>query len=107
MKAPSNQDQYPAREKGCKLEYLSKAPTDRKYEILGECTVKAMNGLVRSSHEAAFKRVEDCACKNGGNAIILIEGYRDGFYSDRYGSSLDEYTQTDETVTAVIIFIEE
>ncbi|MBW3545418.1 MAG: hypothetical protein KY428_07460 [Bacteroidetes bacterium] len=106
MKASYNQDQYPAREKGCKLEYLSKAPTDRKYEILGDCTGKGMNGLGRTNYEAAFKRVEDCACKNGGNAIILTDGYSEGFHS-RGDFGIPEYNQTNVAVRAVIIFIEE
>lgn len=99
---PSGNGPYQAREKECELIYLSKAPENgSKYVVLGYCNGRGIKGIIRSEYEAAHKRVENCACKNGGNAIILNTSYSEGTY-DQYG----RYTQFNVVVSATVIYIE-
>ncbi|WP_040398170.1 hypothetical protein [Cesiribacter andamanensis] len=82
---------------------MTKAPEDgKRYVVLGECTGKGMKGIVNNEFEAAHKQVEACACKHGGNAIILTNSYVQGG-RDQYGN----YLQYNGAVKALVIYIQE
>ena len=102
----SNLESHPSREGNCDLVFLTKLPEDSdSYIILGECRGKGMKGIVKNEFESAHKNVERCACKNGGNAILLTSGYTQGSYSyNKYGGG---YTQQNAVVVVKVLYIKE
>jgi hypothetical protein len=97
----ANDTAYPPREKACELRYLTKLPdSDTNYTVLGECVGKGMKGIITSEYQVAHKRIEECACKNGANAIVIDKSFTKGG-TDQYG----RYTQYYAVVNATAIYI--
>ncbi|QHT65825.1 hypothetical protein GXP67_03660 [Rhodocytophaga rosea] len=55
------------------IKIIHQFPTDRKFVIIGKCYGTSYKGAVTKldGSYSAFKRLRNCACSNGGNAIVI------------------------------------
>ena len=66
-------DPPPARSPGpCTAVVLQHDPTDRKFIEIGFCTTSVPGGgVITDNTPDAIRELQECACKNGGNAIVF------------------------------------
>ena len=90
---------FPSKGKGCPLEILNEVPQDRKYKQIGVCR-SSNNDYIEGNINKAFEAVTNCACENGGNAIVY-KTENDKFNYDIIGQITSAHT------SAIVLFIEE
>src|SRR5262245_5392044 len=66
-------DSPPPRPPGpCSAVVLQHPPTDRRYVEIGFCTTAVPGGgVITDNTPKAIRELQECACQNGGNAILF------------------------------------
>ncbi len=72
---------YPSLNAKCESKLFLIPPENVDYEVLDLCKVKA------SSERVAFKKLDKCACRHGGNGLILQKS-KTVIYQDDNGVNL-------------------
>jgi hypothetical protein len=62
--------------KGCSVAVLSEIPEDHAFDEVGTCTVAGPAGTPLTDRD--IEKLRQCACKGGGNAILLPQGRASG-----------------------------
>ena len=84
----------------CSATVLQDFPADRQYVELGLCTTSMPGGgLIADKTPKAVQELQECACKNGGNAIVLL-GSGDSGYQTTFG-----YSQQTVKASAKVLFV--
>ena len=84
----------------CPVTVLESMPTDRPYEELGFCNASAPGGGVISDKTPdAIAELKRCACRNGGNSIVLKAADERGMHS-AFG-----YSQQKVMARATVLFV--
>jgi hypothetical protein len=74
----------PPRQPGepCQAVVLQRPPSDRQFIELDFCTTSMPGGgVITDKTPAAIKELQDCACQNGGNAIVYFGDSESGIHS--------------------------
>jgi hypothetical protein len=77
-------DTAPPRQPGerCQAVVLQRPPSDRQFIELGFCSTSMPGGgIVTDKTPEAIKELQDCACKNGGNAIVYFGDSESGYHT--------------------------
>ncbi len=76
-------DSPPPRQPGpCSAVVLEHPPTDRKYVEIGFCTTSVPGGgVITDNTPNAIRELQECACQNGGNAIVFHGEGESGIHS--------------------------
>jgi hypothetical protein len=70
----ANSNLRPARPPDCEIQILSQAPTAGTFEELGICDVAVPGGgLVADFSHKATRKLRECACAAGGNAVVPLD----------------------------------
>ncbi len=95
----------------CEVKVYTNPPIGRTYKVLGQC--EASSGATLSNADGsynAFKKLQKCACKNGGNAVIIEGKEEKKVIAQNYlpnGTSYQINTgRTSATITATVVYME-
>jgi hypothetical protein len=73
---------YQKRDFNCELKFFTQFPDDSyTYDLIGTCIGKGRNGIIKSDYDNAHQVMEECACSNGANAIVLVNSREKGYYA--------------------------
>ena len=71
--------QHPPPQSPCQVAVLQHAPTGGNFTELGQCSVSVPGGnILFDNSPAAVRKLQRCACENGGNAIIVPDYLQTG-----------------------------
>jgi hypothetical protein len=74
LEAPSPPPQSP-----CQVAVLQHVPRDDTFTELGQCSVSIYGGgILFDNSSTAIKKLQECACEHGGNAIVLLDNFQAG-----------------------------
>lgn len=84
----------------CTAVVLQRPPSDRDYIELGFCTTSVPGGgIITDNTPKAIRALQQCACSNGGNAIILHGDSESGYHTG-FG-----YSQQRVKARATVLFV--
>ncbi len=92
--------------KDCELKILMALPPDKNnFEKIGVCRGRGAN-MIDDGSEQALKRISKCACRHGGNAVVISEKTT-GFTGQDYFTGLWSTTNTGKFYTGIVIRLKE
>ena len=84
----------------CQAVVLQNPPSDRKFVELGFCITSVPGGgIITDNTPKAIAELQECACKNGGNAMVFLGDSESGFHSG-FG-----YSQQRVKARAIVLFV--
>jgi len=71
--------QPPPPQSFCQVTVLQHPPSGGNYSELGQCSVSIYGGgILFDNSSTAIKKLQECACEHGGNAIVLLDNFQAG-----------------------------
>jgi len=84
----------------CQAVILQNPPTDRKFVELGFCITSVPGGgIITDNTSKAIAELQECTCKNGGNALVFLGDSESGFHSGL------GYSQQRVKARAIVLFV--
>ena len=84
----------------CQAVVLQNPPSDRKFVELGFCITSVPGGgIITDNTPKAIAELQECTCKNGGNAMVFLGDSESGFHSG-FG-----YSQQRVKARAIVLFV--
>ena len=84
----------------CQAVVLQNPPSDRKFIELGFCITSVPGGgIITDNTPKAITELQECACKNGGNAMVFLGDSEAGLHS-AFG-----YSQQRVKARAIVLFV--
>ena len=95
LEAPSPPPQTP-----CQVTVLQHVPRGGNYSDLGQCAVSIPGGgILFDNSPTAIKKLQECACEHGGNAIVPLDNFQAG------ANTMMKYTERRISARASVLLV--